>query len=139
MSTVYTRMQHYAKTSTFVFRPGASTLLGQFVAREWRRIGGKMEDLEVIQSVEIESDGAIKHYMVFCYPDSFTTTIDTVIQRFVSWCLAPKKPKITNEKPLIKTQPAPNPISYTSDPPKKRTRKPIQKPHFSGKKLIEKK
>jgi hypothetical protein len=136
--TVYTRMQHYAKTSTFVFRPGASTLLGQFVAREWRRNGGKMEDLEVIQSVEIEPDGAIKHYMVFCYPDSFTTTIDIVIQRFVSWCLAPKKPKVIDEKPLIK-DPA-RPISYTSDPPKKRTRIPIQyKPHFSGKKLIEKK
>lgn len=134
MSTVYTRMQYYAKTSTFVFRPGASTLLGQFVAREWRRIGGKMEDLDVIQSVEIEPDGAIKHYMVFFYPDSFTTTIDTVIQRFVSWCLSPKKPKVTDEKPLIKADPA-RPISYASDPPKKRTRKPIQKPHFSGKSI----
>lgn len=139
MVTVYSRVKEFNKTSTFVFKPYTTLLIGQFVARDWRQKGGTMEQLEVIQSVEMEPDGEVKHYMVYAYPEAFTANIDIIIQKYVNWCLSPKKLHNITEKPNT-TQPRTAPTSYSSDPPKKeRKRKPIKpQPHFSGK-LLKKK
>lgn len=99
------------------------------VAREWREKHKTTFNLTFTQS--IEPGGT---FTVYDYPEDFDEVIDSTILLYVKKCLHKK----TNEKPIHNPTTS---ISYSSDPQKKdRKRKPIQPtPHFSGKKLINKK
>jgi len=131
--TVYQRLTSFTNSTGFKFKPDHRKYIGIEVSKVWQEHGGTREQLDCIQ--QTEDTGT---WMVLDYPASFQEEIDRVIKGVFERITAPKKPKITNEKPLIK-DPA-RPISYASDPPKKRTRKPIQsKPHFSGKLLSKNK
>ena len=133
-NTVFSLVSEYAKTVPhFKFRSGGINLIGQFVAREWRQQGGTMDQLDLVDSMEPEG-----LYKVYEYPQAFVPKINEVIERYVKWCMMPRHLKVKNEKPLIKTNPAP-PISYSFDTPKNksRKRKPIPatpKPFYSGSK-----
>lgn len=131
--TVYERLTAFTSTTGFKFNPDFRKYIGVLVSKKWTDQGGSKDQLDVIQIIEDTG----KTWMVLDYPSSFKEEIDSVIKAFVKRITTPKN---ITEKPLIKPEPAPNSISYSSDPPKKRTRKPIQPtPHFSGKKLINKK
>lgn len=132
-NTVYSLVCEYQKTiSHFKFHSAGINLIGQFVAIEWRQQGGTMQQLDVVQS--IEPGGT---FMVYEYPTAFVPKINEVIQRYVNMCIMPKKKKTIIEKPAP-SRPVPDPISSSLPPKKTRTRKPIQKPHFSGKPLLKK-
>lgn len=127
--TVYDRLTAFTATTGFKFKPDFRKYIGVLVSKKWAEQGGSKDQLDSIQITEDTE----KTWMVLDYPASFKEEIDSVIKAFVKRITTPK-PII--EKPLIKSNPA-RPISYSSDPAKKRKRKPIQAPpqrEYIGKK-----
>lgn len=141
MPTVYSRICSFEETSLFRFNQKGRLIIGALIAHAWRKENNvyDMNNLSLVQSEEKEGI-----FMVLNYPDTFTSTIDTIIKGYVKRVIEKGERKRITEKPNT-TQPRTTPISYSSDSakiPKKRTRKPIQsvpKSECSGKKLINKK
>jgi hypothetical protein len=128
--TVYERLTAFTTTTGFKFKPDFRKYIGVLVSKKWTDQGGSKDQLDSIQITEDTGNT----WIVLDYPASFKDDIDNVIRAFVKRITIPKN---IVEKPI--QNPA-RPISYSSDPQKKeRKRKPIQQPHFSGKKLINKK
>ena len=130
MVTVFERLTAYTKRTKFIFPTKHKMAIGIYVASRFREIGGKTEELPIVESNENN-----EVYRVFAYPLSFITEIDITIDKYVERLRASRK-KITERPATI--QPA-HPISYTSATPK-RKRRPINttQPFFSGKLLKDK-
>lgn len=131
MATVYQRLLEYKKANNFNFPQKHKMMIGTLVAKNFRIQGGVIDHLDVIES--IEDNGT--RWMVPDYPKNFTSDIDKIISDYVKRITSPTKNII--EKPAP-SRPVPDPISSSLPPKKTRTRKPIQKPHFSGKPLMKK-
>ncbi len=126
--TVYERLTAFTASTGFKFNPDFRKYIGVLVSKKWTDQGGSKDQLDCIQITEDTG----KTWMVLDYPTSFKEDIDSVIIAFVKRITIPKN--ITG-KPI--QNPA-HPISYASDPPKKRTRKPIQatpQREYTGKKI----
>lgn len=136
MPTVYSRICSFEETVLFRFNQKGRLIIGALIAHAWRKENNvyDMNNLSLVQSEEKEGV-----FMVLNYPDTFTSTIDTIIKGYVKRVIEKGERKRITEKPNT-TQPRTTPISYSSDPAKKeRKRKPIKpQPHFSGK-LLKKK
>jgi hypothetical protein len=132
--TVHEALVAYTQSNKYRFTQKHRMIIGVLIARKFRSQFGL--NYEIPTTLSIEETGS---YRVFDYPNEFVFHIEEIIHDYVIR-LRKSKPKVKNGKPLIKPEPVTTPISYSSDPQKKeRKRKPIKKPHFSGKKLINNK
>lgn len=123
MITVYEKICAFTKATKFTFAPDHKKWIGSAIVKEWRAQGRTSDELELVQSEE--ENGT---WMVLSYPNEFEQTMEQVIVRYVQNLTRPKPQKFV-EKP-----PNPIPPKPTSGH-KKRARKPVQKPAFSGKDL----
>lgn len=118
--TVNESLVSYSRANKFTFPQKHKLIIGALVAKEFRSEYGLNVEIHTIMSAE--EYGTFK---VLDYPDHFRFKIDEIVHEYVVR-LKQSGRKKTNEKPLIKTDPA-RPISYSSDPPKRqRKRIPIK-------------
>lgn len=131
MVTVFERLTAYTKRTKFIFPTKHKIAIGIYVASRFREIGGKTEELPIVESKENN-----EVYKVFAYPLSFITELDNTIDKYVERLRASRK-NITEKPATIKSDT--DSISYTSATPK-RKRRPITstQPAFSGKYLKSK-
>lgn len=129
MATVYSSILKFESTNpTFQFHQKGSNVIGLLCAKKWRDQGGRMKQLDVVQSVE-----RFGTHMVYDYPNSFIEDIDEVVKEYVKIVIGMGRKKDTSGKPAHpQKQQKQNQSGPSSSPQRKRKRIPIAKPAFTG-------
>lgn len=120
--TVYQRICEFEKNNWFRFSQQGKLNIGAHIKKSWNAVAHHNPTLEFVESKEPEGI-----FQVPNYPDYFTLSIDAMIADYVIRITTPrprKEPPKKVEKPKQMKHDLP-PKTATSEPQRKRTRKPV--------------